>query len=178
MPVIVVITGEDQAFDWTQNRLNGIDLAADFGVVVVTVQSRTNIFSWLTLRNADAPGNLALHDQKLAFDWIQENIQHFGGDPHHLTLLGHGTSGATNAMLHLAKPNTATYFSSMIFMSGTLYSPYSYQSILMAERSPSIDPSIALIKQLACDSMHSNIVLDCLRQKTVSELLDAYEVNP
>lgn len=169
-----MITGEDQAFDWIQHRPSGIDLATE-GVVVVTVQARTNVFGWLTLRNADAPGNLALHDQRLAFDWIRLNIAKFGGDHQQLTLLGHGTSGATNSMLHLANTETATYFSRLIFMSGTLYSTYSYQGSENINFDPKIDPSLIIVKKLACNSANSNLIMICLRQKSVADLLMAFE---
>lgn len=58
------------AFDWTMNRPNGLDLASE-GIVVVTVQSRTNVFGWLSLEISDAPGNIGLYDQNLALKWIQ-----------------------------------------------------------------------------------------------------------
>lgn len=32
--------------------------------------------------------NLGLHDQILAFQWVRENIEAFGGDPSQVTLIG------------------------------------------------------------------------------------------
>jgi len=32
--------------------------------------------------------NLGLHDQVLLFEWVQENIHCFGGDPGNVTLIG------------------------------------------------------------------------------------------
>lgn len=174
--VLVIITGEEQAFDWAQNRPTGLDLAAD-GIVVVTIQSRTNIFGWLSLHSAEAPGNLGLLDQRLAFEWIDENIHKFGGDRQQITLLGHGTSGAPNAMLHLTNPKTATQFSRMILMSGTIYSTYSYQNVNNAANNSATntDLSLAIVKKLACGSAHVKYILDCLRQKSVNDLLKAFE---
>lgn len=173
-----MITGEEQAFDWAQNRPSGLEIAAD-GVVVVSIQSRTNVFGWFTLRNMDAPGNLGLLDQQLAFEWIKDNIEKFGGNPQYLTLLGHGTSGATNAMLHLANAKTADMFSRMIFMSGTIYSTYSYQQPTDHENTTTantnVDLSMVIAKKLACDSAHEKSILNCMRQKSVTDLLKAFE---
>lgn len=179
--MLVIVTGEDQAFDWWQNRPNGLDIATEH-VVVVTIQSRTNVFGWLTLRNQEAPGNLGLRDQRLAFEWITDNIHKFGGDRRQITLLGHGTSGATNAMLHLANAETAAIFARYILMSGTVFSPYSYQpgnktgvgaQHRMQHREN--DVSWRIVKKLACDAAHAKYMLDCLRQKSVADVLKAFE---
>lgn len=173
--VVVIITGEEQAFDWAQNRPTGLDLAAE-GIVVVTIQSRTNIFGWLSLGTVDAPGNLGLLDQRLAFEWIEQNINRFGGDREQITLLGHGTSGATNAMLHLTNPKTASIFARAILMSGTIYSTYSYQNVDTSNNITATNElSMAIVKKLACGSAHVKYILDCLRQKSVTDLLKAFE---
>lgn len=153
----------------------GLDLASD-GVIVVCIQSRTNIFGWFSLAVPESPGNLGLLDQRMAFEWIVENIKNFGGDHKQLTLLGHGTSGAPNAMLHLTNPKTASLFSRAIFMSGTIFSTYSYQDSNESKNvTLSNELSLNIIKKLACDSNHSKYILDCLRQKSVNDLLKAFE---
>ncbi len=178
------------AFDWTRNRPNGLDLASE-GIVVVTVQSRTNVFGWLSLEIEDAPGNIGLYDQNMALKWIQENIQKFGGDPkqvtlfnsillmikyssiiNQVTLLGHGTSGAANALIHLVSPKTVNYFSKLIVMSGTIFSSYSFQA-----RPRNVEsPSTAIVRNLACDSTNTLYILECLRMKSVNDLLKAFEI--
>lgn len=168
--MLAIITGEEQAFDWARTRPSGQDLASD-GIVVVTIQSRTNIFGWLTTESLDAPGNLGLLDQKLALLWIQLNIQKFGGDPMQVTLMGHGTSGATNALIHLAiAKSSENLFSKIIIMSGSVFSPWSFQV-----NRPAANPSIAIIRNLACHSTNSLFTLECLRTKSVGDLLRAYE---
>lgn len=170
-PVLCIITGEEQAFDWTRNRPNGLDLASE-GIVVVTVQSRTNVFGWLSLETKDAPGNIGLYDQNMALKWIQENIPKFGGDPKKVTLLGHGTSGAANALIHLVSPKAANYFSKLVIMSGTIFSSYSFQA-----RPRNVEsPSTAIVRNLACDATGPSFILECLRQKSVNDLLRAFEI--
>jgi len=103
-PVLVVITGED-SYDWSAYRISGLDVAAE-GMLVVTIQYRTNVFGWLSLDNKLAPGNLGLLDQLKAFQWIDENIAKFGGDLNKITLLGHGPMGVFNSFYHLLSPKT------------------------------------------------------------------------
>jgi carboxylesterase type B len=47
-------------------------------IIVVSVQYRLNVFA---LGNGEGSVNLALRDQALALQWVQENIAGFNGDP-------------------------------------------------------------------------------------------------
>ncbi|XP_058828757.1 carboxylesterase 1C [Topomyia yanbarensis] len=166
-PVLVMITGEEMAFDWSINRATGLDLASD-GVIVVTVQYRSNVFGWLSLGKKYAPGNLGLLDQRLALIWVRDNIQKFGGDTNRITLLGHGTTAGPNVMTHLVSPKARGLFSKAIVMSGTIFSPYSRVNV---DRSL----SEVIVKILACNYDVGRNVLKCLQQKSVHDLLKAYE---
>ncbi|XP_065089416.1 carboxylesterase 1C [Ochlerotatus camptorhynchus] len=166
-PVLVMITGEEMAFDWSINRATGLDLASD-GIIVVTVQYRSNVFGWLSLGQKYAPGNLGLRDQQLALLWVKDNIQKFGGDTNRITLLGHGTTGGPNVMTHLVSPMARGLFSKAIIMSGTIFSPYSRVN---TDRSLSEE----IVKILACNYDIGRNVLKCLQQKSVHDLLKAYE---
>lgn len=112
-PILIVITGED-SYDWSTNRISGLDMAAE-GMIVITIQYRTNVFGWLTLDNIISPGNLGLMDQLMAFKWIDENISKFGGDMNNVTLLGHGPMGVFNSFYHLLSPKTKRKIISAIF---------------------------------------------------------------
>lgn len=41
------------------------------------------------------PGNLGLKDQRLALQWVRENIEKFGGCPDQVTIVGDGAGGAS-----------------------------------------------------------------------------------
>lgn len=169
--VLAIITGEEQAFDWSRNRPSGLDLAAE-GLVVATIQSRTNIFGWLTTGHAQAPGNLGLRDQQLALRWLQVNVAQFGGTAERVTLLGHGTAGAANAMLHWTTrtARSASLFAQLILMSGTVHSPWSFQVTRNAAST-----SLSVLRNLACESPQPAAMLACVRQKSAVDLLRAFE---
>lgn len=169
LPVVAVVTGEDMAFDWLSNRPTGLDLAAE-GMVVVTIQYRTNIFGFLALPDS---GNFGLLDQILALQWIRNNIKRFGGDPGKVSFLGHGTTGAAAAMIHLTSKLSADLFSSAIIMSGTIFSSYSFQPRNGSEFY--LGPSRKIIVNLACDASDIRFIFACLRRKSTSDLLRAFE---
>lgn len=37
--------------------------------------------------------NAALRDQRLAIEWVRDNIKHFGGDPSRITIFGQSSGG-------------------------------------------------------------------------------------
>lgn len=73
---------------------SGARLAQDEDVVVVSFNYRINIFGF-----PNAPGlkdqNVALLDQRLAVEWVRDNIAGFGGDPDRITLFGESAGGAS-----------------------------------------------------------------------------------
>jgi len=64
----------------------------DFNSIVVAVSYRLNIFGFLAgkeLLEEDATNsNFGLHDQRLALEWVYENISAFQGDPENITCAG------------------------------------------------------------------------------------------
>ncbi|MCJ1448985.1 MAG: hypothetical protein MMC23_009504 [Stictis urceolatum] len=73
---------------------DGARLAQDEDVVVVSFNYRVNIFGF-----PQAPGladqNLGLLDQRLAVEWVRDNIAAFGGDPFRITLFGESAGGSS-----------------------------------------------------------------------------------
>eukprot|EP01031_Cornospumella_fuschlensis_P050976 gene50976-62341_t len=61
---------------------------AEKGIVVVTFNYRVGALGFLVSLSEGLFGNYGLADQKLLFQWVQENIQAFGGDPERVTLFG------------------------------------------------------------------------------------------
>ena len=87
----------------------------DHDVIVVSINYRVGPLAFLTLENDDMPGNLGLRDQVFALQWIQDNIQYFGGDPTKVTISGESAGGMSVMYLlvtHLSKGRVVSSSSS------------------------------------------------------------------
>ena len=94
---------------WEFGVYDGRTRAVKEQVVVVSFNYRLGALSSLSLpglRDAGSGlGNLMLHDQRLAMEWVQTNIASFGGDPSRVTLAGE-SAGAFSVYAHLVSPLT------------------------------------------------------------------------
>ncbi|CAL3969340.1 hypothetical protein PZA11_006090 [Diplocarpon coronariae] len=70
---------------------NGENLAGQEDVVVVSLNYRLSI---LGFPGGSATANVALLDQRLAVEWVRDNIAAFGGDPSRITLFGQSAGAA------------------------------------------------------------------------------------
>jgi carboxylesterase type B len=78
-------------------------------IIIVTINYRLNVFGFLSSRELieEARGlgekpisNQGLNDQRIALQWIQSSIHHFGGDASRITLAGE-SAGAASVLCHL-----------------------------------------------------------------------------
>ena len=60
---------------------------------------------------------MGLWDQALALEWVNDNIQYFGGDPNSITIAGE-SAGGFSVSLHILSPNSRHLFKNAIIMSG------------------------------------------------------------
>jgi para-nitrobenzyl esterase len=161
----IIGSGGDKFYD-------GSNLASQ-GVVVVTLNYRLGLFGFLAhpaLRNEDpaypTAGNYGLEDQRAALEWVQRNIQAFGGDPKKVTLFGE-SAGGYSTCVHYLSSRTAGLFSAAISESGLCGSPLLENSRTVAEAQ-----ALDLAGKLGC-SPNDATTLDCLRGKSPDDLLAA-----
>ncbi|KAK2591711.1 hypothetical protein QQS21_010596 [Conoideocrella luteorostrata] len=97
---------------------NGQTFASREDVVLVSINYRLSIFGFPG--NPVGRPNLGLLDQRLAIEWIRDNIAAFGGDPTRITLFGESAGGASADFFSYAWTNDpiATGF---ILMSGSAF---------------------------------------------------------
>jgi carboxylesterase type B len=115
-PVLVFFHAE--SFESGDASLYGPEKLLDKEMILVTLNYRLGVLGYLSTEDDHAPGNLALHDQRMALIWIKKNIQHFGGDPNRITIGGQG-AGAANVFDHLLSRWSSGLFHAAILQSGS-----------------------------------------------------------
>jgi para-nitrobenzyl esterase len=102
---------------------HGTTLARRFDAVVVSINYRLGALGFTHL--AETPvgderpgsGNLGLLDQVAALQWVQDNIENFGGDPGNVTIFGESAGGMSVGVL-LGMPAARGLFHRAIAQSG------------------------------------------------------------
>jgi para-nitrobenzyl esterase len=149
---------------------DGRRLAAEGGIVVVTVNYRVGALGHLALPALSAEkagvqsGNYGLQDQQAALRWVRRNIAAFGGNPANVTLGGQ-SSGAVSNCMHLVSPTAAGLFQKVIGASGSC--TWQLPTAPQAEAA-----GTAFAAGLDCTDPAT--AADCLRGKEVVDLLRAW----
>lgn len=123
-PVLVYIHGGGYASGDGSVAVHICDrLVEEEGLVMVSVHHRLNVFGTLYLGEFDEEyresGILTQLDLLLALQWVQKNIEAFGGDPDAITLIGESGGGMKIHHL-LAMPESRGLFQRAIIMSGSI----------------------------------------------------------
>ena len=80
-----IFGGGNTAGSVSNPTYNGCNLANDS--VVVAVNYRLGPLGFLAFESGGVEGNMGIQDQLLGLQWVQDNIQAFGGDPVSDTIL-------------------------------------------------------------------------------------------
>lgn len=67
------------------------------GIIFVSLNYRLGALGWLSgpTLQSDGTANAGLYDQRLALQWVQDNIHTFGGDPNRVTVIGESAGGGS-----------------------------------------------------------------------------------
>ncbi|KAM3421370.1 Carboxylic ester hydrolase [Cercospora zeina] len=137
---------------------NGSSLAANEDVVVVAINYRTNMFGFSNSPQIPrGQQNSAFLDQRLALQWVQQNIKQFGGDPARVTIFGESAGGYDVKQL-LANPPSPLPFRAAIM-----------QSQNQASSGVGLVSYNQVASNFGCSATPS--VIDCLRQVPATDIL-------
>ncbi|KAF5349354.1 hypothetical protein D9758_011781 [Tetrapyrgos nigripes] len=120
-PVVIWIYGGGLVFGTASiPEYDGMSLAKNQDIVVVSINYRTNVFGFPSSPDLPLKGNnLGFMDQELAMTWVQQNIANFGGDPKQVTIMGQSAGGLSVAAALVRHPTNAP-FRAGILLSGVI----------------------------------------------------------
>ena len=104
---------------------DGAQLAKFGDVVVVTVNHRLASFGYTHLADLGAPAEFAyggvagIMDLTASLEWVRDNIENFGGNPHNVMIFGQSGGGAKTSTM-LATPAAKGLFHRAAVQSGSL----------------------------------------------------------
>ena len=109
LPVFVWIHGGGFGYGGSgDKRYNGsfiVDKSIQLSqpMIFASINYRVNVLGFPVGEEARREGieNLGLYDQRLALNWIKENIESFGGDKEKVSIVGESAGGAS-MFFHLA----------------------------------------------------------------------------
>ncbi|GAA5898791.1 hypothetical protein JCM6882_004000 [Rhodosporidiobolus microsporus] len=157
-------------------------------IILVSMNYRMNSFGFLPGAEASADSTVApnagLMDQRLALEWVQENIAAFGGDPTKVTLFGESAGAISVAFQMLAFDgnikSTSTgndLFRAAIMQSGSPipvgppeYGQWSFDTLANAGGCGSASDKIACLRGLSYAKMRdaTNALPNILSYRSVS----------
>jgi len=122
MPVMIWIHGGAYITGSSNSVIYDLDSLPLHKIVLVTINYRLGPFGFLKLDEISngeiqSTGNEGLMDQKLAIEWVKDNIAEFGGDPDNITIFGE-SAGAWSVALQSSISPSGNLFTKAICQSG------------------------------------------------------------
>ena len=166
-PVMVWIHGGGYTGGTANSEMYWGDRLADAGdVVLVSMNYRLNVFGFLAhpaLREDDpdaSTGSYGSLDQVAAIQWVQDNIEFFGGDPNNVTIFGE-SAGGWSVCTMLASPLNKGKIHGAVLESGGC--------IASASLEKGYEQARGVAEKLGCGFDD----LDCMRAASMEDLLEA-----
>ncbi|EIW80165.1 sterol esterase [Coniophora puteana RWD-64-598 SS2] len=178
LPVVVWIyggafeTGDASAYNGVPVVQRSNALGSD--VIYVSFNYRVNAFGFLAGKEIKEAGvaNLGLHDQRLALQWVQDNIAAFGGDPSRVVAWGQSAGAISIWMQMLANDGQLNgLFSGAVTQSGFTEAFHD-----ISEQQPVYDQIVSLTN--CTNPPQGNTTLDCIRAVDYQTLVNAVNQVP
>jgi para-nitrobenzyl esterase len=152
----------------TRAREEPSRLSARGDVVVVAPNHRLGAFGYLYLEDRGRPlltPNLGMLDIVAALEWVQENIENFGGDPGNVTIFGESGGSMKTATL-LSLPRAKGLFHRGICQAGVFAEGFRFAPMTRAFAD---ETSRALLRRLGAEG------LEALAARPMRDIIAAQE---
>ncbi|XP_026479336.1 esterase B1-like [Ctenocephalides felis] len=170
LPVMVWLHGGGFLSGSGNSDTFGPDWLVARNMVVVTLNYRLGPFGFLNLGIADAPGNMGLKDQVAALQWVQDNIDGFGGDPKNVTLAG-SSAGAASVNYLVLSENTKDLFQKAAILGGSALNPWA------VDHNPK-ENAYKLSEALGHIASSANDALDFLKSASADDIIQSVGSPP
>jgi carboxylesterase type B len=180
IPVIVWIHGGGWAMGDSRKVAAGhldaydpTNIVSKHGHVFVGMNYRLATFGFWALpelaTESGTTGNYGLQDQRAAMQWVQRNIEAFGGDASKVTIQGE-SAGAFSVVFHLVSPGSKGLFRGAIAESATDHKGCYFQN-----KTDSFELYNAISTQLGCPATGDRLA--CLRKVPTGDLMEYTSVS-
>lgn len=146
----------------SSNDYHSARLAATGKVIVVTINYRIGPFGFLSTMDDNSPGNYGLYDQIMALDWVQNNIERFGGDTKRVTIFGASAGAMSTSYQSLYEKNQGK-FHRVITQSGTALAVTPRDTIAGVK---------VMAQHLYCPTDDMKQAIDCLKEVPWKTFID------
>ncbi|KAF2083603.1 putative extracellular lipase [Saccharata proteae CBS 121410] len=181
LPVLMWIFGGGfefggiSSYDGSGIIQKSIDLGQD--VLYVEANYRVGGFGFLAGKELQADGstNIGLRDQRLAMQWVAENIEAFGGDPDKVTIWGESAGSISVFDQTIINGGDNTYNGAALFR-GAIMDSGSVVPALDVASEPAQNIYDSVVESAGCAD--SDDTLACLRSLDYSRYLEAANSVP
>ncbi len=135
------------------------------GVILVTINYRMGVLGFFAHPELETKGNLGLYDQLAALQFVYDHIEAFGGDPHHITIMGQ-SAGAMSCQYLCTSPLSKGMIHQAIMQSAA--GPNSIGEPLPYEKNS------AMIKKMCDDLGYSAEDIKTIPYKVLIEEVNGY----
>ncbi|CAF1572622.1 unnamed protein product [Rotaria sp. Silwood1] len=186
LPVLVWIHGggltsgcSSQSIPILYNGTNIIANSPQQPIIIVTINYRLGVLADMYLtelikENSEWPtaGNYNFLDILSALRWININIRDYGGNPNNVLLFGESSGGKSVVDIGALKGSSNLY-QHIISQSGGFSS-----SIFYSNKTFAMQRSNTIVEQMNCTNHTSKLLLVCLRNSSIHDLIMVYGNRP
>jgi len=141
----------------------GPEYILDNDVIYVAGNYRLGALGFLSTEDSNSPGNYGLKDQSLMLQWVQDNIESFGGNKNSVTIWGE-SAGAYSVAYHMMSPLSQDLFHRAISESGGPVAPL--------QKGVALQRAKTLAQLMNCSSTDNNFdIVQCLRNASAEDMV-------